>query len=128
MAERRKLDRRDFSYYMRLMNERTGELIGHLADISTGGFKIESRSPITPNSDFLMRMDLTNEVSNKDYMVFAARSKWCHKHPIDPTLYNIGFELVDIAPGDLDIFVRIFEAYGSAAKNKKKDSLDHYWR
>ena len=129
MPERRKLNRRDFSFYMRMMNERTGELIGHLSDISTGGFKLESRSPIGENLQFLMRMDLTNEVSDKDHLVFAARSRWCHRHPIDPTLYDIGFEILDMAPTDLDIFVRIFEKYGSQNKTtKKKDSTDYLWR
>ena len=127
IPERRKLDRRDFSYYMRLMNERTGELIGHLSDISTGGFKLESKNPIRDNQEFLMRMDLTNEVSNKDYLVFVAKSRWCQRHPIDPTLYNVGFQIIDMTPVDLDVFVRVFEKYGSQNKNKR-ESTDYLWR
>ncbi len=129
MPERRKLDRRDFSYYMRVMNERTGELIGHLSDISTGGFKLESKNPIIENLEFLMRMDLTNEVSEKDHFVFSARSRWCQRHPIDPLLYNVGFQIIDMAPEDLDIFIRIFEKYGSpSTNNKKKNNTDYLWR
>lgn len=41
MAERRHLDRRQFSYYMRVTDESTGHLLGHLTDISTGGFKLD---------------------------------------------------------------------------------------
>ena len=62
MPERRRLDRRTFSYYMRLMNENTGELVGHLADISTGGFKMESLKPIPSNVDFRFRIELTSEL------------------------------------------------------------------
>jgi len=49
--ERRKRDRRDFSYYMRVMNENTGELVGHLADISISGFnwKAKNRFRKIPN-------------------------------------------------------------------------------
>ncbi|MGA7608422.1 MAG: PilZ domain-containing protein, partial [Anaerolineales bacterium] len=83
MPERRRLDRRTFSYYMRLMNENTGELVGHLADISTGGFKMESLKPIPPNLDFTFRIELTSEVANVPFMVFAARSKWCQRDHID---------------------------------------------
>jgi hypothetical protein len=75
-----------------------------------------------------MRMDLTNEVSNKDYLVFSAKSRWCERHPIDPTLYNIGFQITNMTSEDLDIFMRIFEKYGSATKNTKKDSTDYLWR
>jgi hypothetical protein len=133
MPERRKLDRRDFSTYMRVMNEHTGELIGHLADISTGGFKLESRTPVNENIEFLMRMDLTNEVSNKDHLVFVARSRWSQRHPIDPTLYNIGFQIVEMLPEDLEIFIRVFEKYGTPVQNtsmstKKKNFMDYFWR
>ena len=128
MPERRKISRRDFSDYMRVMNERTGELVGHLSDISTGGFKLESRTPLGVNQQFMLRMDLTNEVSNKDHIVFVARSCWCQRHPIDPVLYNIGFEILEMAPEDLNIFVRIFEKYGSPVKIKNKDNTDYWWR
>lgn len=129
MPERRKVNRRDFSYYMRLMNERTGELVGHLADISTGGFRLESRKPIIPNLDFLLRMDLTNAVSNKDYLVFSARSKWCERHHVDPTLYNVGFQITEISPADLEVFTRIFEKYGvPAVDSRRKDNTDYLWR
>jgi hypothetical protein len=110
------------------MNERTGELIGHLSDISTGGFKLESRTPVGANQQFVMRMDLTNEISDKDHFVFVARSRWCERHPIDPVLYNIGFQILEMATEDLDIFVRIFEKYGSPVKAKSKNSTDYLWR
>ena len=129
MPERRKLDRRYFSNYMRVMSEHTGELIGHLADISTGGFKLESKTPINENVEFLMRMDLTSEVSDKDHFVFVARSRWRQRHPIDPTLYNVGFQIIEIAPEDLEIFIRIFEKYGTQVmNNRKKNNLDYLWR
>jgi PilZ domain len=127
MSERRKLDRRDFSNYLRLMNENTGELVGHLADISTGGFKMESKKPIAPNMDFLLRMDMTNDVADKDHFVFSARSRWCQPDAVDPALYNIGFQLISIAPEDIEIFIRIFERYGSKLNNNTKDS-DYLWR
>ena len=127
MPEQRKMNRRHFSDYLRLMNENTGELVGHLADISTGGFKLECKNPIASDLDFLLRMDATNDVADKDYLVFAARSRWCQRDPHDPTLYNVGFQLTKIAPEDVDIFVRIFEKYGSDSSTNKKSS-DYWWR
>jgi c-di-GMP-binding flagellar brake protein YcgR len=127
MPEQRKLDRRDFSHYLRLMNENTGELVGHLADISTGGFKMESKNPIGNNLDFLLRLDDTSDVADKDHLVFTARSRWCQRDPIDLTLYNVGFQIIDIAPEDLEIFIRIFEKHGSNSK-KNKNNLDYLWR
>ena len=126
MTERRKLDRRTFSYYMRLMNENTGELVGHLADISTGGFKMESLKPIQPNMNFRFRIELSSEVANYPFMVFGARSAWCQMDHIDKSLYNVGFQITDITPSNLEIFSRMFERYGSQSNDKNK--FDYLWK
>ena len=121
MDERRHLERKDFSYYMRLVDNDTHELVGHLVDISSGGFKLDSQTPIAINKDFRLRMDLTSEVANKPSMVFVARSKWCEIDPLDPFIYNVGFQLVNIAPADLDIFHRMMEKYGKKVVDKRID-------
>jgi hypothetical protein len=121
MDERRQRDRKEFSYYMRLVDSETQELVGHLTDISTGGFKMDSQTPIPVNKDFRFRMDLTSEVANKPSMVFLARSKWCEVDPLDPFTYNVGFQLISIAPGDIVIFNRMMEKYGTKPVDKRID-------
>ena len=121
MSERRNVERRKFSYYMQLIDSETEKLVGHLVDISSGGFKLDSQNPIPVDKDFRFRMDLTSEVSNKPSMTFLARSKWCEVDPLDPFIYNVGFQLVNIAPGDLEIFNRMMEKYGSSTKNDRVD-------
>ena len=66
-------------------------------------------------------MDLSNEVANKPSMVFVARSKWCEVDPLDPFLYNVGFQLVNISPGDIEIFNRMMEKYGTKSDDKRID-------
>jgi hypothetical protein len=119
--ERRRRDRKDFSYYMQLFDHDTQELVGHLADISTRGFKLDSQNPIPANKDFLFRMDLTSEVANKPFMAFMARSKWCKVDPFDPFCYNVGFQLINISPEDIEIFNRMIETYGTKHKNMRID-------
>ena len=126
MPERRRLDRRTFSYYMRLMNERTGELIGHLADISTGGFKMESLKPIASDVDYRFRIELTSDIANVPFMVFGARSKWCQRDHIDNNTFNVGFQITDMNPGDVEIFSRMFEKYGT--KGSRGNDQDYLWR
>jgi hypothetical protein len=106
---------------MQLFDHDTQELVGHLADISSGGFKLDSQNPIPTDKDFLFRMDLTNEVANKPFMVFVARSKWCDVDPLDPFCYNVGFQLINISPGDIEIFNRMLEKYGTNHRNKLID-------
>jgi hypothetical protein len=111
--ERRDLKRRKFSYYMRVLDDDTLKLIGHLSDISNKGFKIDSQNPIAPGINFRLRMDLTSEVSNKPYILFSATSRWCREDPLDPLIQNVGFEISEISSEDSAIYLRIVEKYGS---------------
>ena len=120
-----RLERKDFSYYMPLIDHDTQEMVGHLTDISSGGFKLDCLSPILPNTDHCFRLDLTSEVADKPSMVFVARSRWCKVDPLDPFCYNVGFQLINIAPGDLEIFNRMMEKYGSKKEEIRTIDLRH---
>ena len=124
--ERRRLNRRRFSYYMRVMNERSGRLIGHLSDISTGGFRLDSQQAVPVNTDYAMRIDVPDEIGSKNFMMFVARSRWCQLDPLDNVSYNAGFQIVNMSPGDLEIFGRMFEKYGTDAN--KPATADYLWR
>jgi hypothetical protein len=105
-------ERKDFFYYMQLIDMNTNNTVGQLSDISSGGFKLDSQNPVPVNKDFRFRMNLTAEVANKPFMVFSARSRWCQIDPIDPYTYNVGYQLVNISSQDLEIFNRVMEKYG----------------
>ena len=113
MNDRRNAKRRQFGYYMRVLDDETLKLIGHLSDISSKGFRIDSQDPIAPGNQFRLRMDLTSEVSNKSYIIFSAKSRWCNVDPMDPFVQNVGFEITDINTEDSAIYQRIVEKYGS---------------
>jgi hypothetical protein len=126
-AERRKLLRRNFSYYMRVMDEATGKLIGHLSDIGTGGFKVDSNQLLPLNVDFRLRIDQIGEISNKMCLIFKARTMWCRNDLFDPNMYNVGFKIVDMTTGDHDIFMKMFNIYGVQDSSQKDDS-DYAWK
>jgi hypothetical protein len=111
--DRRNAKRKNFSYYMRVMDDSSRQFIGHLADISPKGFKIDSKDPIMEGRDLRLRFDLTPDISDKDHMTFIAKTKWCRRDSSDPTLYNIGFEIVRISPIDVDVYQRMVEKYGA---------------
>jgi hypothetical protein len=126
-VERRRRERRTFSHYMRLMHENTGELVGHLVNISREGFRLESVRAIPVGRDFPIRIELPRDVTEKPYMVFIARSKWCRPDRIDPTLFDAGFEIIQMTPSDSEIFRMIFERYGSM-NDDSEDNADYLWR
>ncbi|MCL4270537.1 MAG: PilZ domain-containing protein [Anaerolineales bacterium] len=126
-AEKRKLTRKIFSYYMRVLDEYTGEIIGQIADISTGGFKIESTQRLPVGASYQLRIDQMGAISPKSHITFAARTRWCQRDPYDPTIYNVGFQIVDMTPADYDIFVSMFNAYGVQQKVHHKSNTDYIW-
>ena len=128
-SNKRKLNRRDFTYYMQVTDDITKQLIGYLSDISTGGFKLDCDKRVAVGQDFRLSIQLTSEIADKTSMAFIARSKWCRPDHIDPTSFNVGFEIINMAPSDMLIFQRMFEKYGSQESVQKKGSADDYlWR
>jgi hypothetical protein len=111
--------RKDFSYYMQIMDADTREIVGHLADISSGGFKLDSRKSVPVNKDVRFLMNLPSEIATKPYMVFGARSRWCEIDPLDPCAFNVGYQLTHIYPEDLEIINRMMEKYGRDCKKKE---------
>ena len=128
-SNKRKLNRREFTYYMQVTDDVTKQLIGYLSDISTGGFKLDCSKPLPTGQDYRLAVQLTAEIADKTSMVFIARAKWCHPDHIDPTSFNVGFEIINMAPNDMAIFQRMFEKYGTQNATQKKGSPDdHLWR
>ena len=121
MDERRNIERKDFSYYMRLIDSETKDLLGHLTDLSSGGFKLDSPTPIEAEKDFRLQMELTSEVADKGSMAFVARSKWCHVDALDPFIYNVGFQMISIEPENMEIIIRMMEKYGKKHEDQRID-------
>lgn len=98
---------------MLVTDNNTHDLVGYLADISPGGFKLDSQKPLTVNKDYALRLDLTPEISDKSHITFVARALWTRPDPIDPGDFNEGFRIVSISSSDQGIFQRIVEKYGT---------------
>jgi hypothetical protein len=113
-------ERKEFSFYTRVMDSNSLEVAGHLSDISSGGFKLDCQAPVPINKDFRFRINLTSDLAYKPHMLFVARSKWCKVDPLDPFVYNVGYQLIQISSEDLDIFNRMMEKYG---REKRKFDL-----
>ena len=126
-ANKRKLPRRNFAYYMRVLDKNSGELIGQISDISTGGFKLESSKSVAVGLTMELCIDQMSQISEKSFISFSARTRWCERDPYDPTIYNVGIQLLDMTPADYDIFVKMFNSYGEQKKSHHKTNSDYIW-
>jgi len=113
MAERRKLERRSISYYMRIIDAAENQLIGHLADLTLEGLKMDSQKPLPVRKEYRLRINTTADVADKDSIEFVARTRWCQLDTLQTGLFEIGFEILKIAPQDAAIIQRIVEKYST---------------
>jgi hypothetical protein len=111
MKEKRKISRRFLLYYMRVYDAATRQQIGNLVDITPRGIMVVSEHPLPEGQTIRLRVELTDEVSEKPFMEFSALSKWCEPDVI-PNMYNTGFEILDITPEDSKITRHIIEKFG----------------
>jgi hypothetical protein len=111
MPERRRIKRRSISYYLRIVDVEANQVLGHLADITLQGLKMDSQKAIPVPKDFRLRIYTTADVSDKDYIDFLASSRWCQIDPLEPSLYDVGFQIVRIDPHDATIIQHIVDKY-----------------
>ena len=126
--ERRKLERRKFSYYMPVVDPTSTEQVGIIVDISPGGFKVDSLEPIPKGQVNHLCLFLTSDFAPQVSLVFAGRSKWCSPDYVDPTIYNIGYELINLSPKDTLTYQRVFEKFGSHPIGNSFSNDNYFWK
>jgi hypothetical protein len=115
-SDRRRQKRRRFIYYMQVLDANTLQFVGHLTEISLTGFRLDSDRPLPVNVHFKLRVDLTQDVANKSYLIFSGQSKWCEMDKLEPNSYNIGFEVGNLSYDDSMIFKRMYDRYGTDSR------------
>ena len=113
IQERRKLKRRSLAYYMLVMDANTEEMMGHLVDLTPQGLMLDSPKPLPLETDFRLRLDTMPDISDKIYIKFTARAKWCLPDAIETYLFDIGFSIIDINQQDAEIIKKIAEKYAA---------------
>lgn len=111
MEDRRKLTRKYLAFFTRVFDYQTGQLLGHLDNVSADGAMIIGQVPIESDKTFHLQMELSEYFFGKDFLDFQAKSVWCQPD-LDPSFYNTGLQFLDIAPEDTEIIQRIMEKYG----------------
>jgi len=97
---------------MRVLNDDTQEILGHMVEVSAIGLQLETTVALPLQKDYYLRLELTPDLADRPFMIFIARTKWCKMDVIEPNLYHVGFQVVEIMPDDREIFLHIVAKYG----------------
>ena len=90
--EQRKLRRLHIVCYLRVFDRESGELVGHIADISTAGMMLVSDRPLELDCDHKLVMELPLEGNKRAKVLLTARSVWS-RVDANPDFFNTGFKL-----------------------------------
>lgn len=113
MPEKRTTPRRKFDYYLRVVDDDTQKMLGHMVQVSSIGLQLETTELINPQRDIYLRLELTAELADRPFIILLARSKWCKIDNIQPNLYHVGFAILEIMPEDQQVILDIIKKYGS---------------
>jgi hypothetical protein len=112
-AELRNRARRRVSYYIPIRAAADGRMLGHLADISENGLRMDCKNPLLPGAVMQLRLDLPPELSRKPFLNFTAECRWCRQDELEPALFNAGFQVVHISAEEQQIYRHLMEIYSS---------------
>ena len=78
MPERRTTPRKKFSFYMRVLNDDTHEILGHMVEVGEIGLQLETIVPLPLQKDYYLRHPRSRRVSQHG-QYFA----WTYYSPFD---------------------------------------------
>ena len=107
-VNKRSMKRRYLVYYLRVFNRKTGEVLGHLVDITEGGVMLMRESPLETGVMYSMRLRWRNASGRLQVIDFEGECRWC-RPDINPDFYDAGFFM---APGDEETLRTIRQLIG----------------
>ncbi|MEJ2032688.1 MAG: PilZ domain-containing protein [Deltaproteobacteria bacterium] len=111
MLEARVLKRRHLIYYLEVHNQESGELLGHLVDITTQGIKLVSKKPLVPDKVYHLQMTLPEGYFRDKEIRFTARVLWT-SNDVNPDFYDAGFEVSQMDERTKDIIAQLIAQLG----------------
>lgn len=109
--ELRALQRRHLIYYLEVYDDATGELMGHLVDLTTEGVKLVSKKPIEAGKVFKLRMRLPEDYFDEKVMRFEAQSEWS-TNDVNPDFYDTGFSAPTMSKRAKNIIMSLVNQFG----------------
>lgn len=111
VANKRNLKRHYLIYYLRVFNRVTGEVLGHLVDITTKGIMLMRDSPIEVGLNYSLRLRWRNGAGKLQVADFNGTCRWC-RPDVNPDFYGAGFAITHAEPGTIDAIQSLINDLG----------------
>lgn len=81
--------------YLRVFDEDTGELLGHIVDINKEGLRLVSEKPIPLNQTYRLSVDVPKEGATRQRIHLEAESLWSDRD-VNPDFYATGLRIQNV--------------------------------
>lgn len=115
-SEQRQHSRRNLLFYLRVYCVKTGDFLGHAADLSKGGLLLLSEEPVE-GEEFELDIRPPAKDAPKNPVHITAEIRWKANHK-NPLLYSTGFEITQSQDGDIQNLQDLINKYGAAETEK----------
>mgnify|MGYP001259333063 CR=1 FL=1 len=110
-SEKRKYKRRHLIYYLRVFEQESGNLLGHLVDITPEGAMIMSEKRLERGAIYNIKMDLPDEIDEIEHIEFEAKCRWSKKD-VNPEFYVSGLEMENIPASKKIVIQKLIIQFG----------------
>ena len=93
MKDRRRSERHNLIMYLRVHDQSSGELLGHVVDLSTGGLMLVSDTPFKPKSIYKLGVALPYTEQADSVVEIDVECRWCGPD-INDDYYDVGFRFI----------------------------------
>jgi len=94
MEDHRNLTRIKIAYYLRVFDEATDAMLGHVADITAQGMMVISERPIPVDTVFKLWMEVPSDDQHRERVYIEALAVWS-RQDANPDFYDAGFRLIE---------------------------------
>ena len=114
MLNERKDPRFDSVIYLKVRSRETGELIGHLVNISDQGLMIVGEQPLEPEQQLQLEIDPPEHLRLSRPVSFEAEIRWC-RPDANPDLYDYGLVVTHTGEAFRELFHRLATGFSFSA-------------
>ncbi|KMQ49935.1 hypothetical protein CHISP_3149 [Chitinispirillum alkaliphilum] len=109
--EKRKLQRKNLVYYLKVNDKRSGDLLGYLVDITREGIMVVQDTPFLEKTIFDIELELPADFAGPRTISVKVETLWC-KRDINPDFYAAGFRLLDVSQFNQAVIDQLSDTFG----------------
>ncbi|MEW6518882.1 MAG: PilZ domain-containing protein [Thermodesulfobacteriota bacterium] len=111
MSKSRVLKRRHLIYYLEVYDLESGNLLGHLVDITTRGIKLISKEKIPLNRPYVLKLKLPQGYFKESEIHFEGKTLWS-SNDVNPDFFDTGLEVTSLSLEERKILRQLIEQLG----------------